>query len=80
MQGDTERVCDEILKPAPVCCVLVLQLVYEFFLRFLESVKFQPTIAKRYIDNKFVLHVSVVLLRLWFLVLSSSAGSLIVVY
>uniref|UniRef100_A0A4W3GLE2 Protein phosphatase 2 regulatory subunit B'beta n=1 Tax=Callorhinchus milii TaxID=7868 RepID=A0A4W3GLE2_CALMI len=31
-----------------------LQLVYEFFLRFLESPDFQPTIAKRYIDQKFV--------------------------
>nr|CDQ01076.1 BMA-PPTR-2, isoform a [Brugia malayi] len=32
-----------------------LQLVYEFFLRFLESADFQPSIAKRYIDQKFVL-------------------------
>uniref|UniRef100_A0A8R1XN68 Serine/threonine protein phosphatase 2A regulatory subunit n=2 Tax=Onchocerca TaxID=6281 RepID=A0A8R1XN68_ONCVO len=32
-----------------------LQLVYEFFLRFLESGDFQPSIAKRYIDQKFVL-------------------------
>ncbi|XP_076190638.1 serine/threonine-protein phosphatase 2A 56 kDa regulatory subunit alpha isoform isoform X1 [Aptenodytes patagonicus] len=29
-------------------------LVYEFFLRFLESPDFQPSIAKRYIDQKFV--------------------------
>lgn len=34
-----------------------LQLVYEFFLRFLESPDFQPSIAKRYIDQKFVLQV-----------------------
>ncbi|XP_069749918.1 serine/threonine-protein phosphatase 2A 56 kDa regulatory subunit epsilon isoform isoform X2 [Narcine bancroftii] len=34
-----------------------LQLVYEFFLRFLESPDFQPTIAKRYIDQKFVLQL-----------------------
>jgi len=34
-----------------------LQLVYEFFLRFLESPDFQPNIAKRYIDQKFVLHL-----------------------
>ncbi|XP_065183681.1 serine/threonine-protein phosphatase 2A 56 kDa regulatory subunit epsilon isoform-like [Sycon ciliatum] len=34
-----------------------LQLVYEFFLRFLESGEFQPAIAKRYIDQKFVLHL-----------------------
>ncbi|CAH0385463.1 unnamed protein product [Bemisia tabaci] len=34
-----------------------LQLVYEFFLRFLESSDFQPNIAKRYIDQKFVLQL-----------------------
>lgn len=34
-----------------------LQLVYEFFLRFLESPDFQPSIAKRFIDQKFVLQV-----------------------
>lgn len=33
------------------------QLVYEFFLRFLESPDFQPSIAKRYVDQKFVLQV-----------------------
>ncbi|UYV74617.1 PPP2R5D [Cordylochernes scorpioides] len=32
-----------------------LQLVYEVFLRFLESPDFQPIVAKRYIDQKFVL-------------------------
>ncbi|KOX71037.1 Serine/threonine-protein phosphatase 2A 56 kDa regulatory subunit alpha isoform [Melipona quadrifasciata] len=32
-----------------------LQLVYEFFLRFLESSDFQPTIGKKVIDQKFVL-------------------------
>ncbi|EHB04715.1 Serine/threonine-protein phosphatase 2A 56 kDa regulatory subunit alpha isoform, partial [Heterocephalus glaber] len=31
-----------------------IQLVYDFFLRFLESPDFQPSIAKRYIDQKFV--------------------------
>ncbi|XP_076801529.1 serine/threonine-protein phosphatase 2A 56 kDa regulatory subunit epsilon isoform-like [Clavelina lepadiformis] len=31
-----------------------LQLVYEFFLRVMESQEFQPTIAKKYIDQKFV--------------------------
>lgn len=35
-----------------------LQLVYEFFLRFLENPDFQPSVAKRYIDQKFVLQVS----------------------
>ncbi|XP_017755940.1 PREDICTED: serine/threonine-protein phosphatase 2A 56 kDa regulatory subunit gamma isoform isoform X1 [Eufriesea mexicana] len=34
-----------------------LQLVYEFFLRLLESPEFQPTIARRYIDQKFVLQL-----------------------
>eukprot|EP00064_Thunnus_orientalis_P015491 superscaffoldBa00002877_g15544 len=32
-----------------------MQLVYEFLLRFLENPDFQPSIAKRYIDQKFVL-------------------------
>lgn len=31
-----------------------LQIVYEFFLRFLESLDFQPNIGKKYIDQKFV--------------------------
>jgi serine/threonine-protein phosphatase 2A regulatory subunit B' len=31
-----------------------LQIVYEFFLRFLESQDFQPGIAKKFIDQKFV--------------------------
>uniref|UniRef100_A0A671NDQ0 Serine/threonine protein phosphatase 2A regulatory subunit n=1 Tax=Sinocyclocheilus anshuiensis TaxID=1608454 RepID=A0A671NDQ0_9TELE len=31
-----------------------MQLVYEFFLRFLENPDFQPSTAKRYIDQKFV--------------------------
>lgn len=35
-----------------------LQLVYEVFLRFLESQDFQATIGKRVIDQKFVLQVS----------------------
>jgi serine/threonine-protein phosphatase 2A regulatory subunit B' len=34
-----------------------LQLVYEFFLRFLESPDFQPNTAKKYIDTKFVLRL-----------------------
>lgn len=44
--------------PAQGVAVLSLQLVYEFFLRFLESPDFQPNIAKKYIDQKFVLAVS----------------------
>jgi serine/threonine-protein phosphatase 2A regulatory subunit B' len=34
-----------------------LQLVYEFFLRFLESPDFMPNTAKRYIDQTFVLQL-----------------------
>ncbi|XP_078418364.1 protein phosphatase 2, regulatory subunit B', epsilon isoform X2 [Cetorhinus maximus] len=34
-----------------------LQLVYEFFIRFLESQEFQPTIAKKYVDQKFILQL-----------------------
>lgn len=34
-----------------------LQLVYDFLLRFLESPNFQPNIAKRYFDTKFVLQL-----------------------
>ncbi|XP_022209843.2 serine/threonine-protein phosphatase 2A 56 kDa regulatory subunit gamma isoform isoform X2 [Drosophila obscura] len=34
-----------------------LQLVYELFLRFLESPDFQPNIAKRFIDHQFVLQL-----------------------
>ena len=37
-----------------------LQLVYEFFLRFLESQDFQPSTAKKHIDQKFVVSVSFV--------------------
>ncbi|ORZ33572.1 phosphatase 2A regulatory B subunit-domain-containing protein [Catenaria anguillulae PL171] len=34
-----------------------LQIVYEFFLRFIESADFNPTFAKRYIDQHFVLQL-----------------------
>lgn len=34
-----------------------LQIVYELFLRFLESPDFQPNIAKRFIDHQFVLQL-----------------------
>ncbi|CAI8007058.1 Serine/threonine-protein phosphatase 2A 56 kDa regulatory subunit delta isoform [Geodia barretti] len=34
-----------------------LQLIYEFFLRFLESQDFQPSIAKKHIDPKFVIQL-----------------------
>lgn len=43
--------------------------MYEFFLRFLESPDFQPSIGKKVIDQKFVLQVlifSVFVLRVWF--------------
>lgn len=36
-----------------------LQLVYEVFLRFLESSDFQATIGKKVIDQKFVLQVRI---------------------
>ena len=44
----------------PLMCtpLLFLQLVYEFFLRFLESPDFQPNVAKKYIDQKFVMQVA----------------------
>lgn len=44
--------------PIPLFFFSPLQLVYEFFIRFLESQEFQPSIAKKYIDQKFVLQVS----------------------
>ncbi|XP_041070276.1 serine/threonine-protein phosphatase 2A 56 kDa regulatory subunit epsilon isoform isoform X5 [Carcharodon carcharias] len=34
-----------------------LQLVYEFFIRFLESQEFQPSIAKKYVDQRFILQL-----------------------
>ncbi|KAG0175989.1 hypothetical protein DFQ29_006712 [Apophysomyces sp. BC1021] len=42
-----------------------LQLVYEFFLRFVESPDFNVHIAKKYIDQKFILQVTYGLLRYW---------------
>jgi serine/threonine-protein phosphatase 2A regulatory subunit B' len=35
-----------------------IQVVYEFFLRFIESQDFNTNIAKAYIDHSFVLNVS----------------------
>jgi serine/threonine-protein phosphatase 2A regulatory subunit B' len=35
-----------------------LQIVYEFFLRFVESQDFNTNVGKRYIDQPFVLQVS----------------------
>ena len=37
--------------------ISLFQLVYEFFLRFLESPDFQPSIGKKVIDQKFVLQL-----------------------
>lgn len=34
-----------------------LQIVYELFLRFLESPDFQPNVAKRHIDSQFVMRL-----------------------
>ena len=40
-----------------------LQIVYELFLRFLESQDFQPSIAKKHIDQKFVVQVMNIYVR-----------------
>lgn len=37
-----------------------LQLVYEFFLRFVESPDFNVHEAKKYIDQKFILQVTMI--------------------
>jgi hypothetical protein len=42
-----------------------LQLVYEVFLRFLESSDFQATIGKKVIDQKFVLQVNFLVFFFW---------------
>lgn len=47
----------EVDEPTSEAAWLHLQLIHEFFLRFLESPDFQPNIAKKYIDQKFVLQV-----------------------
>uniref|UniRef100_A0AAY3ZYQ1 Serine/threonine protein phosphatase 2A regulatory subunit n=1 Tax=Denticeps clupeoides TaxID=299321 RepID=A0AAY3ZYQ1_9TELE len=41
----------------PIYPEIIKMLVYEFFLRFLESADFQPSMAKRYVDQKFVLQL-----------------------
>ena len=51
--GVSKASCDNL----KFCNIALFQLVYEFFLRVLESPEFQPTIAKKYIDQKFVLQV-----------------------
>ncbi|EFP08877.1 CRE-PPTR-2 protein [Caenorhabditis remanei] len=40
---------------------LIFQLVYEFFLRFLECPDFQSQIAKRYIDQNFILRLLMIM-------------------
>ena len=54
--------CNHVYWLAVIMCIdwlcVSLQLVYEFFLRFLESPDFQPNVAKKYIDQKFVMSVS----------------------
>ncbi len=40
-----------------------LQIVYEFFLRFIESPDFNTNIAKKYIDQQFVLQVTYICLN-----------------
>lgn len=39
-----------------------LQIVYEFFLRFVESPEFNTNVGKRYIDQGFVLQVRLALI------------------
>ena len=46
--------------------ILHLQIVYEFFLRFLESAEFQPSVAKKHIDQKFVLQVKTSLMTTFY--------------
>jgi serine/threonine-protein phosphatase 2A regulatory subunit B' len=51
-----------VITPSTPCHLFTsftpaLQLVYEFFLRFLESPDFQPSIGKKVIDQKFVLQL-----------------------
>ena len=41
------------------------QLVYELFLRFLESPDFQASIGKKYIDQRFVLNVRIQMFALY---------------
>lgn len=37
-----------------------IQLIYEFFIRLLESAEFNVTIAKQYLSKTFVLQVSLI--------------------
>lgn len=57
-QGSCHEIATDVVKALRTSVLLLLQLVYEFFLRFLESPDFQPNIAKKYIDQKFVMQVS----------------------
>ena len=41
-----------------------MQLVYEVFVRFLDVPDFQPNIAKKYIDQQFVIQVAASCCRL----------------
>ena len=38
------------------------QIVYEFFLRILESPDFQPNLAKKYVDAKFIMKVMYIII------------------
>lgn len=57
-----------------------LQLVYEVFLRFLESQDFQATIGKRVIDQKFVLQVGKDFLLLYLYLYSENAQILKIIF
>jgi len=50
-----------------------IQVVYEFFLRFIESQDFNTNIAKQYIDHQFVLQVRIPLC-MWFALLEGLMG------
>lgn len=52
--------------------ILHLQIVYEFFLRFLESAEFQPSVAKKHIDQKFVLQVITALMKSFYWVITKT--------
>ena len=47
-----------------------LQIVYEYFLRFIESPDFNTNVAKKYIDQRFILSV-----RSWFMIQDSYSSS-----
>jgi serine/threonine-protein phosphatase 2A regulatory subunit B' len=51
-----------------------IQVVYEFFLRFIESQDFNTNIAKAHIDHQFVLQVGSITPRTWIVRLTKAAS------